>query len=44
MNFAEDMNNAWHEYLAEREANGHQYGWNPRLIFEAGYKKGTEDA
>lgn len=42
--FDEDMNNAWHEFLAEREAAGHSHGWNPRTAFEAGYMKGTRDA
>jgi hypothetical protein len=42
--FAEEVNDAWDEFLAEREAAGITNGWNPRTVFEAGYKRGVSDA
>ena len=43
-NPAEDMDRAWREYLMRREENRMKvFGWNPRELFEAGYKKGKEN-
>lgn len=39
-----DMNQAWREYLSEKEqakAEGVGFGWNPRKAFEAGWKAAT---
>lgn len=41
---ARDMDEAWAEYLTEREESrqkGLGFGWNPQKIFEAGWKAGT---
>lgn len=38
---ARDMDEAWAEYLVEREDRREQglgYGWNPRRVFEAGWQ------
>jgi hypothetical protein len=45
-NETRDMDDAWREYLTERERLKSElgaagFGWNPRKVFEAGWNAGT---